>query len=185
MADYPPSTAPTWFSQTGLPGVEGHADSHQDGAGDPIIQNIRSIGNVSKTTNQTTTSSTFADVTDLSLTARVRGGLLMIILTGPRAGVDSTAASVRREAEGACRAVVGSTNLDSLIDGVAITYDAASLDQPEFRTSSAMVWYTTPAAGTYTIKIQFRRIGGSSYQLLGATAPLYLQVFEINAESRP
>lgn len=182
MADYPPSTASPWFPQTGLPGVEGHADSHQDAAGDPIIQNIRSVGNVSITTNQTTTSAVFADVPGLSLTARVRGGLLMIILTGKREAADDSVASTNRSAEGVCRAVVGSTNLIGLGEEITLTMTTATVNFLSIAVSDAMVWYNTPAPGTYTIKIQFRLAGGGSY-IINADASL--QVFEINAESRP
>ena len=156
-----------------------HGESHDINGVDPVLDDITFLGNTTVTATFSTTSTTFVDVTDLTLSVVSRGGLLLIMAAGPRKSIDNTVGSgigcgIR------VRAVVDSTNQSEYVDRFDTILDGASTaDETGHWSSGTYMWVATVAPGVHTVKIQIRNDNGSSAEFPCDEGDANLLVFEL------
>lgn len=156
-----------------------HGESHSVDGVDPVLDNIDFLGNATVTATFSTTSTTFVDVTGLTVATHSRGGLLLIMAAGPRKSIDNTVGTgigcgIR------VRAVVDSTNLSEYVDRFDTVLDGGStaVDTAHW-SSGTYLWVATVLPGTHTVKIQIRNDNGSSAEFPCAEGDAELLVFEL------
>lgn len=100
--------------------------------------------------SHTITATGFTDFTNATLSIVSNGGRLRIFLipSGATASVDQGNNAAGQDV-GHIRAVVGATNLADIQTAIGIDANAISELPP-----SMFMWESTPAAGTYTVKLQ-------------------------------
>lgn len=145
--------------------------------GIPLLQTVKSA---ELATDVTITSTSYADVSGLSVSITTTGGRLRIRLMPSAGETDLTSiwmqtSNAANPTNGRIRAVVGSQNLGGQRMG-GIT-DTSGV---QYMPPSAFVWDFTPAAGTYTVKIQAMVSTNNTMAFQGNAGPLgvYLLVEE-------
>lgn len=173
-----PETGRMWFTEDeGASNVGGRLKIQHANNGGQIVPYLplRQIkrGPLALTADFLTTSTTFVDVTNLTVSITVTGGRVRITIVpidgNPYLSVGSTGVLAAFNKYGALRAVVGATNLASHLFGdTAVPVDTSTIAFP----LSAFVWDVAPGGGvltpgTYTVKIQACVLSTSSRLAIG------------------
>jgi len=120
-------------------------------------------GGASSSSDISTTSTSFVDMTSMSVTITSNGKPTLIMFTG---AYNTPAQAFFRVLE----------------DGVAI-HDGTYGDSQSFGSADAgdmsCVIYRTPTAGSHTYKVQWRTVSGTSYMYGSTYAPFRLTVVEL------
>ena len=181
--------------------VPPHSDSHSEEGGDPVLPQIRYLGQATITPLTTTGSSTFVDITGSSIKVQTRGGIIRLTYSGE---LDFTAVRLAPDANnsillgGYIQAVATPTNGSPSSLGTRSFASSSTLTNPSTDTFAAtlwagsanLVWYATLAAGEYTFKLQFKMHAASTATILyvggvaqdpftGASETAYLTVEEV------
>lgn len=118
---------------------------------------------LSSVTDATINSTSYADASGLSVSITTTGGRLRIYLKGSNTVNEESDITLTGPGtgllEGHVRAVVGATNLGAC--ELAADNGAGDLQQATFPPPFGE-WESTPAAGTYTVKIQVKKAGAST-----------------------
>lgn len=113
----------------------------------------------------TTTSTSYVDITDQTVTITTIGRPVLISLTGGTVTVAGTAAP----AIGTIKAIRGASDLAELV------FASVGATNPQGTTpGGAFLWIDTPAAGTYTYKIQ-GKTSGAGVSLAVSTVKLFVR----------
>lgn len=153
------SVAYTW------PGADGSGGNVLSTNGSKTLSWVKATPGVGaiKTSDQSTTSGTYVDVTSLSVTLTTRGGTVIIIATVPVKVSASTAQLT--------------INADT-VDGNTLGVCGATID-----TMVTVMQIATPAAGSHTYKLRAKIADGASTLSMNASsvANANIVAFEVNA----